>query len=157
VEHLNALQGVRSLISYASVSDRVSRYWNFFNPAFLLFGSGIKMPFSTNLVGVFLLPFAVLWPFGIFYALTRRTTPILFVLCIGFAIAPVGAVVVAEQNAIFRGLTILPFGVLVATAGLYYLWGLPIRRPLAWLYLPLGLAGVLVGAAYGAFAIWTRS
>jgi 4-amino-4-deoxy-L-arabinose transferase-like glycosyltransferase len=157
VEHLNALQGVRSLISYASVSDRVSRYWNFFNPAFLLFGSGIKMPFSTNLVGVFLLPFAVLWPFGIFYALTRRTTPILFVLCLGFAIAPAGAVIVAEQNAIFRGLTILPFGVLVGTAGLYYLWGLPIRRPLAWLYVPLGLAAVLVGAAYGAFAIWTRS
>jgi 4-amino-4-deoxy-L-arabinose transferase-like glycosyltransferase len=157
VEHLNAIQGVRSLISYASVSERVSRYWNFFNPAFLLFGSGIKMPFSTNLVGVFLLPFAVLWPLGIFYALTRRASPILLVLCLGFVIAPLGAVIVAEENAIFRGLTILPFGVLLATAGLYYLWGLPVRQPLAWVYVPIGVAAMLGGAAYGLFSVWTRS
>ena len=65
-------RGFRSLLSYASASERASRYWNFFNPAFLLAGSGIKMPFSTNLVGVFLFSFGVLLPLGIYVAVIRR-------------------------------------------------------------------------------------
>ena len=157
VHQLNAIQGARSLISYASASDHVSRYWNFFNPAFLLFGSGIKMLFSTNLVGVFLFPFAVLLPVGIYYALTRRTSPIHLVACLGFAAAPLAAAIVAEQNAIFRGLTILPFGVLLATMGLHYLWFAPIVKPLRWLYMTLSLAAAGTGAAYAAWTLLTQS
>ena len=156
VQHLNAIQGVRSLISYASVSERLSRYWNFFNPAFLLFGSGIKLPFSTNLVGVFLFPFGALLPLGLYYSLVRTRSTLFTVLCLGFVLAPLGAVIVAEENAIFRGLTILPFGVLLATAGLDHLWHLPVDWPLRRFYLPLGL-GAIVGAAYAGFTMATRS
>ena len=150
---LDAVQGIRSLISYASASDRASRYWNFFNPAFLLFGSGIKMPFSTNLVGVFLFSFAVLLPVGLYAAVKRRgESPINLVVVAGFLTAPLAAVVVAEQNAIFRGLGILPFGVLLATIGTHYLWFAPIKAPLRWPYRALSVAAVTAGAAY---AIWT--
>jgi hypothetical protein len=157
VNQLNAIQGARSLISYASASDHVSRYWNFFNPAFLLFGSGIKMLFSTNLVGVFLFPFAVLLPVGIYYALTRCRSPIHLVACLGFAAAPLAAAIVGEQNAIFRGLTILPFAVLLATMGLHYVWFAPIVTPLRWLYLPLSVAAAGTGAAYAAWTLLTQS
>src|SRR4051794_6093674 len=56
---LNAVQGLRSAFGFVSVAQRLSEYWNFFNPAFLFFGSGTKVMFSTGLAGVFLLPLAV--------------------------------------------------------------------------------------------------
>jgi hypothetical protein len=155
---LDAVQGVRSLLSYASASERASRYWNFFNPAFLLFGSGIKMPFSTNLVGVFLFSFAVLLPLGIYVAVIRRAaSPIHLAVVAGFAGAPLAAVVVAEQNAIFRGLGILPFGVLLATIGAHQLWFAPIRKPLRWPYPIVSLAIVLAGAGYALWTLATQS
>ena len=150
---LDAVQGIRSLVSYASASDRASRYWNFFNPAFLLFGSGIKMPFSTNLVGVFLFAFAALVPLGLYAAVKRRgESPINLVVVAGFLTAPLAAVIVAEQNAIFRGLGILPFGVLLAIIGAHYLWFSSINPPLRWPYPLVSVAVIAAGAAY---AIWT--
>jgi 4-amino-4-deoxy-L-arabinose transferase-like glycosyltransferase len=157
VQQLDAVQGLRSLVSYASVSDRLSRYWNFFNPAFLFFGSGIKMPFSTNLVGVFLFSLAILAPIGLYVALKRRVSPLSLVVCLGFAAAPLAAAIVAEQNAIFRGLTILPFGVLLATMGLYCLWWLPVHISLRPLYLTLSVTASSIGLLYGAWTLLTQS
>ncbi|HEX8030832.1 MAG TPA: glycosyltransferase family 39 protein, partial [Vicinamibacterales bacterium] len=56
---LNPVQGLRSAVSFLSVGQRLSEYWNYYDPSLLFFGSGIKVQFSTNLVGVFLLPMAL--------------------------------------------------------------------------------------------------
>jgi hypothetical protein len=89
------------------------------------------MLFSASLVGVFLFPFAVLLPVGIYYALTRRPSPIHLVACLGFAARRWRPRSSLNRNAIFRGLTILPFGVLLATMGLHYLWFRPNRQAAA--------------------------
>jgi 4-amino-4-deoxy-L-arabinose transferase-like glycosyltransferase len=115
--HYSLFQGFRSLfLSYPWMSDRMSRYWNFFNPAFLFFGGGIKLMFSTNLVGIFLMPMAIVIAAGM-YAAAAGCRPIELVALLGFLSAPIAAALVGEENAIFRGLTILPFGVLLATVG----------------------------------------
>jgi len=126
---LNAVQGLRSFLSFTSVSQRLSQYWNFFNPSFLFFGSGTKVMFSTGLAGVFLLTFAVFLVIGIYRAL-KQPTPLSLILVAGFATAPLPALVVAEENAIFRALSLLPFGVLLATMGVEYLWSASIHKPL---------------------------
>ena len=119
---LDAVQGLRSLVSYQSVSERLSHYWNFFNPSFLFFGSGTKLMFSTNRAGVFLLPLAVFLMVGIWQALKHRASAINLVLLVGFATAPFAALIVSEENAIFRALALLPFGVLLATMGVQHVW-----------------------------------
>jgi 4-amino-4-deoxy-L-arabinose transferase-like glycosyltransferase len=121
-------QAMRSALGYVAVAQRVSQYWQFFNPAFLFFGSGTKVQFSTNLAGVFLLPTAVLLVIGVAQAVQRWREPMTGVLLIGFFTAPLAALIVPEENAIFRALGLLPFGVLLATLGLRFLSRQPKAR-----------------------------
>jgi 4-amino-4-deoxy-L-arabinose transferase-like glycosyltransferase len=154
---LNALQGVRSLLSYASISERLARYWDFFNPAFLFFGSGIKMMFSTNLVGIFLFPIAVLLPIGLYQALKDHRRALNVVLALGLISAPLAVALVAEQRAIFRGLCLLPFVILLATAGVHAIWTAQARARLRPLYLSLSVAAVAVGLLAAAWTFASQS
>jgi len=63
-------------------------------------------------------------------------------------------VAAAEENAIFRALALLPFGVLLATIGVEYLWSTSIRKPIDAAYRPLAALAVVAGLAY---ALWTVS
>jgi 4-amino-4-deoxy-L-arabinose transferase-like glycosyltransferase len=152
---LNAAQGLRSIVGFTSVSQRLSQYWNFYNPSFLFFGSGTKVMFSTNLAGVFLLPLALFLAVGIHRALRERT-PIDLVLVIGFLTAPLAALIVEEEHAIFRALALLPFGVLLATLGFDYLWSASETKPFSPMYAPLGIAAAAGGAAYAAWTLLTQ-
>ena len=53
---MDALQGLRSFLSYNSLESRAAVYWSFLNPSFLFFTGDLQMPFSTRAVGVFLYP-----------------------------------------------------------------------------------------------------
>lgn len=154
---LDAVQGLRSFISYESVSDRLSHYWNFFNPSFLFFGSGTKLMFSTNRAGVFLIPLAVFLMVGIWQAFKHRASAINLTLLLGFATAPLAALIVAEENAIFRALLLLPFGVLLATMGVRHVWSATVSKPIRGIYVPAGVATLVTGAAYAAWTLTTQS
>lgn len=154
---LNAVQGLRSILGLPSISQRLSQYWNFFNPSFLFFGSGTKVMFSTNLVGVFLLPLAVFLIVGIYQAVKHRRTPLNLILLAGFATAPLAALVVAEENAIFRALALLPFGVLLATTGVQYVWSASSPKPFSPASRSLGIVALASGAAYAAWTLITQS
>jgi 4-amino-4-deoxy-L-arabinose transferase-like glycosyltransferase len=151
-KQLDAVQGLRSVFSYLSVSQRLSQYWDFFNPSFLFFGGGTKLMFSTNMVGVFLLPLALFLLLGIHRAVKHRDRPMYLIVLLGFATAPLAALIVAEENAIFRALPLLPFGVLLATIGVEYLWSAAIVKPRGPVYKP---AGIVALAGGGAYAVWT--
>jgi len=152
---MDAVQGLRSFISYESVSSRLSDYWNFYNPSFLFFGSGTKLMFSTSRAGVFLLPVAVFLVIGIIYAWRRRGD--LDAVCIaGFFTAPLAALVVSEDHAIFRALVILPFGILLSTLGVEVVLTAVSRRRLRYAYLPLAFATVVAGLAYGMWTVATQ-
>lgn len=148
---LNPVQGLRSAFGFLSVGQRLSQYWNYFDPSLLFFGSGIKVQFSTNLVGVFLLPMAIFMALGVYAVLKRRAEPFYLIVLLGFVTAPIAASIPTEENAIFRALGLLPFGVLLATAGLQQVWNLAAPRSLI-----LGLRGVGVLAIAGGllYAAW---
>src|SRR5262245_21526393 len=148
---LNAAQGLRSVLGFVSVGQRLSQYWNYFNPSFLFFGGGTKVMFSTGLAGVFPLTLAIFLVIGICRAV-KKADPLSLILVVGFVTAPFLAVVAAEENAIFRALALLPFGVLLATMGVEYLWSTSMRKPLDAVYQPLAALALVAGAAYAA---WT--
>jgi 4-amino-4-deoxy-L-arabinose transferase-like glycosyltransferase len=152
---LDAVQALRSAFGFVSIAQRLSEYWNFFNPAFLFFGSGTKAMFSTGLAGVFLLPLAVFLVAGIVHVLTHRGTPINLVVLLGFVTAPLAALIVDEENAIFRALALLPFGVLLATMGVRSWWTGSIGATLRPVYRPLGVIALAAGAGYAAFTLLT--
>ncbi|HWI20778.1 MAG TPA: glycosyltransferase family 39 protein [Vicinamibacterales bacterium] len=154
-EKLNAAQGLRSSFSFLSVGQRLSQYWNYYDPSLLFFGSGIKVQFSTNLVGVFLLPMAALILGGIYAALKRRAEPFYLIALLGFISAPFAAAIPTEENAIFRALGLLPFGVLLASFGLQQLWSLEAPRSLVLGLRGLSLFGATFAVAYGGWSIAT--
>jgi hypothetical protein len=80
-------------------------------------------------VGVFLAPLLVFVPIGLVRLSTTRGSPAAWLVLIGFLSAPLAAcLVVPEPYAVDRELAILPFGVLVATVGVKYMF----ERGLAW-------------------------
>jgi 4-amino-4-deoxy-L-arabinose transferase-like glycosyltransferase len=156
-QRLDAMQGLRSVLGYSGVAQRLSQYWNFYNPSFLFFGSGTKLMFSTNLAGVFLLATAVFLAIGIYRAATDRANPVTRLVLLGFVTAPLAALVVAEENAIFRALALVPFGVLLATLGAQHMWSGLTSRPLRVPYRMLSLLALAMGGGYAAWTLMTRS
>jgi 4-amino-4-deoxy-L-arabinose transferase-like glycosyltransferase len=118
--HLSPLQGVKDFLNYDNVQERLSVYWDYFNPAYLFFAGGSNLTTSTRKVGVFLLPVSALLVAGV-YDVWRRHSPTSFVLIAGLALAPVPAVLVDERYAVQRQLFVLPFGVLIGVAGAAFL------------------------------------
>src|SRR4029077_3425033 len=112
-----APHGVHALFSAFSVSLRTDVFWNFFNPSFLFFSGDSSVANSTRLVGIFLLPVAILLPCGIYQILAVRRTPFNMLLLWGFVTAPLAAALLAEV-AIRRALVMLPFAIVIATFGL---------------------------------------
>jgi 4-amino-4-deoxy-L-arabinose transferase-like glycosyltransferase len=133
---------VQTLWRTARLSDRVSQYWSFFDPAYLfLTGGYANVVNSTRHVGVFPMPFAILVPVGAAALLLQRRPAIVDVLALAaFVTAPLAAcLAVPERYAIDRELELLPFGVLIAVAGARHLVKTPTRL--------LRVAGALLLAA----------
>ena len=153
---LNAVQGLRSVVGYESLGQRVSQYWNFFNPSFLFFTGSRLLMFSTTRVGVFLLPTGVFLSVGIYQVVKHRAASINLVVLLGFATAPLAALIVREENAISRALPLLPFGVLLATMGIQYLRSASIDLPRA-IYKHAGIVALGTGTAYATWTLFTQS
>lgn len=150
---LNVVQQLSDYLSYDNLANRSSLYFEFFNPSYLFMTGGVKIVSSTRSAGVFLLPLAVLIPVGIYQALRQQKHLWLAAIVAGFATAPLAAVLVSEHGAVERELVVLPFGVLLATWGLKWLWTAPLHvriRPAAsW----IASVGALFAVAYAAWTI----
>jgi 4-amino-4-deoxy-L-arabinose transferase-like glycosyltransferase len=153
---LNALQGLRSLLSYPSLDRMSFLYWSFFNPSFLFFSGDRQMTFSTREVGVFLFAIAILLPFGIASVLGQARSRVSLLVLIGFITAPAAALLGAEDGVIIRAVELMPFAVLLAVFGLEYLWGARIaERPRRFL-LPAGVLFLALGIAYAGWTAVTQ-
>ena len=122
--------GLRSFLSFLHIDEMATLYWSFFNPSFLFITGDRTMMFSTRLAGVFLVSIAFLLALGIRRALAGRTIPLAPILLLGFATAPLAAVLVPEAGAINRAVEIMPFAILLATVGLESLWSGEARCPI---------------------------
>jgi 4-amino-4-deoxy-L-arabinose transferase-like glycosyltransferase len=152
---MDALQGLRSFLSYNSLESRAAVYWSFLNPSFLFFTGDLQMPFSTRAVGVFLLPVAVLLLAGIASAI-RHPTPAKVLAVLGFFTAPVAAVLVPENSEIIRAASMLPFAILLATLGVAALWTWPFWSRARLVVMPAGLVVLLGAIAYGARSLMSH-
>jgi hypothetical protein len=116
---LNPLQGMKDFANYNNIQERVSLYWDFFDPQFLFFSGGAEMALRYP-AGV--LPAAcVLWiPIGL-YVMVKRRTAFDLVLLAGLLAAPLPAILVDERYIARRDLAVIPFAVLAAAFGADYL------------------------------------
>jgi 4-amino-4-deoxy-L-arabinose transferase-like glycosyltransferase len=150
--HMDALQGLRSFMSYNNLEERAGIYWSFLNPSFLFFTGDAQMPFSTRAVGVFLTPAAVLMVAGMCFAI-RRPTPAHLVVLLGFFAAPLAAVLVPENSEIIRAAAMLPFGVLLAAMGVEALWQWGRIERARVVLMSVGLLALAGGVAYAAWSL----
>jgi 4-amino-4-deoxy-L-arabinose transferase-like glycosyltransferase len=104
----------------AGSGERLGVYWRFFDPSFLFVSGDSSLVNSTRGSGLFPAAFAALLPIGL-VALARERSPVGLVLAVGFLAAPVVSVISGsiEMN---RVMFVIPFAVLVATAGARTLW-----------------------------------
>jgi hypothetical protein len=109
----------------ARLAERVEIYWDYFNPSYLFFSGGSNPMFATRRAGVFPLAFAVLLPLGIWNIVRRRWSLAGAVLLLGFVLAPLPIVAALPQDPKYytpRDLLVVPFGALIATAGVEWLY-----------------------------------
>jgi 4-amino-4-deoxy-L-arabinose transferase-like glycosyltransferase len=149
---LDPLQHVSELLNYNNLSYRVSLFSSFFNPGYLFMNGAGNPANSTRRDGVFLMPLAILIPVGMYYVLRHRRTIVTVIVLAGFLTAPLAASFVAESEATDRELEVLPFGVLLATFGLQYLWSAPLKIRVKPLVAPAAAAAFATAAVYG---VWT--
>ena len=106
-----------------TIVDRISLYWDCFNPAFLFAIANDSPVNSTFRSGMFLLPVGVLLAAGlpgVVAAWRARSTS--WLLIAGVVLAPLGIVLVGER-AVPRLMPLVPFVVLIAAAGAVRLRG----------------------------------
>lgn len=110
----------------ARLTQRIALYWDYFNPSYLFFSGGSDPMWATRRAGVFLLAFIVLLPLGV-WNIWRRTRSVAgAVVIVGFVFAPVPIILAlpeAPSYATARDLLAVPFGTLIAVAGVEWLFG----------------------------------
>lgn len=120
----SAFGNLFATVTNFNLAERVSLYWDYFDPSFLFFAGGSDLLMATSRGGVFLLPVAVLMLVGVLTLIRRRSAVDILILA-GFVIAPLPVVLTmpeAPHSAIGRVMVLVPLGVLIATTGAQSLW-----------------------------------
>jgi hypothetical protein len=107
-----------------TLEERLTLYWDYLNPSFLFFAGGSNPTMATARAGVFLLPIAVLLPLGA-WMLARHRRAESLMLIVTFLVAPVPIVLTmpdAPEYSIGRAFLLVPAAVLIAAAGLQWMW-----------------------------------
>jgi 4-amino-4-deoxy-L-arabinose transferase-like glycosyltransferase len=105
--------------------ERITLYWDYFNPSYLFFAGGSNLLWSTRAAGVFLLAFIPLLLLGAWRLAVQRRTVFGIVLLIVFILVPLPIVLAMPEAPFYataRAILAVPFGVLIATAGLASLY-----------------------------------
>lgn len=152
-KQLSALQGLREFLSFQNIERMTSIYWSFLSPSVLFLSGDQLITFSTRQAGVFPMIMAVLLVLGLVQVIERERTRFSWLVVAGFLIAPLPAVLVPENGAVNRATALLPFGVLLASYGIKWLWSFDVIRQVRTVALSVGGVAVAVGLAYGAWTL----
>ena len=152
-QRLSALQGLREFLSYPNIERMTSIYWSFLSPSVLFLSGDQLITFSTRQAGVFPMIMAVLLVLGMVQVIERERSRFAWLVVAGFLIAPLPAVIVPENGAVNRATAMLPFGVLLASYGIKWLWSFDVIRHARAMALMSGGAALTVGLAYGAWTL----
>lgn len=118
---LNPISGIFTLLTPESLARRFSVFIAYFDPYFLFFKGDASLIHSTWRTGVFLVPFAVLIPFGIYNVLKNNRNRFGILIAIGFFTAPLASALIGDHYRISRALVMLPFATLLALYGVQFL------------------------------------
>ena len=115
----NPRDGFRySLFNWPAIASRSSLYWGFFSPSYLFFTGGGDVVSSAGRTGVLLGLTAIPWLCGIVEIVRARwSDPVWRVILLGCLAAPLAASTFTEPKAAGRALAMLPFAILIVTAG----------------------------------------
>jgi 4-amino-4-deoxy-L-arabinose transferase-like glycosyltransferase len=149
-----------------------SVYAGLLDPRFLFVHGPSNLTFGTRRSGVFVVPVLGMLIVGLWRVVRERFEPAGLLLALGLFAAPAAATLVNDPTAIFRATGLLPFGALLAAAGLEYAADpsrktsaalLAIWIPAAWIFAtssdvlpvaqPLLRASILPAALLGLIAI----
>jgi len=116
--------------------ERITLYWDYFNPSYLFFSGGSNLLWSTRTAGVFLLSFGLLLPAGLWALAGAWRSTYAAVVVLAFFLVPLPIVLAMPEAPFYataRAILAAPFGVLIATAGVAVLGSnpLPVMRALA--------------------------
>lgn len=120
--NFSPLEGIASLINRDIIFNRLAIWISYFDPNFLFLRGDASLIHSTQKVGVFLLPFVILIPLGIYQMIRSKLTWLVMTIIGGFLSAPLAAALVGSQFRISKALIMLPFACLIATYGMRYLF-----------------------------------
>jgi len=141
-----------AVVTRPQIGDRVTLYWDYFNPSYLFFAGGADPMWSTRRAGVFMLALAVLLPCGLWNICRRTPSMPRVLLAMGFFFAPVPIVAAlpeAPAYAVARDLLVVPFGVLISVAGVELLFDQP-------KWIPRAVAALLLVSIPVQFVAFTR-
>ena len=112
------------VMSSGSWRNKLSEWWVYFDPDYLFVSGDSSMTNSTRQAGLFPLALAVFLPLGVWRLARSRGFERL--LLIGLVTAPLAVVLTGVLHLHrYRGMFVLPFGVVVATYGLSVMWASP--------------------------------
>lgn len=103
------------------VIQRVTLFWDYFNPSYLFFAGGSNLQWSTRTAGVYALSLVALLPSGLWGALRPYASVFAWVIVAAFLLVPlpiVAAMPEAPFYATARAVLAAPLGALLAAAGL---------------------------------------
>jgi len=109
---------MRQLLNFEGIQERVTTYWNYFDPTFLFLAGDDGLRYSTGRAGVFLLASLFLLPVGIFSAV--KTAGIGRLLVFGFFCSPLVGALQGRVH-IQRVLPLVLFGALLSAMGVEWL------------------------------------
>ena len=105
--------------SFAAVQERLTAYWNYFNPTVLFLRGDASPRYSTGRAGVFLLPAIVFLPLGAYAA--ARAGGLGRLILFGFLTAPFAGAL-ANDVQVQRALQLIVFGSLLCVLGAARAW-----------------------------------
>lgn len=120
--NLSPLQGIATLMNREIIFNRLAIWLSYFDPGFLFLKGDTSLIHSTQKAGVFLLPFIILIPLGIYQMTRSKLRWFGITIIIGFLTAPCAAALVGNSFRISKALIMLPFACLIATYGMQYLF-----------------------------------
>lgn len=109
------IHGTREVLNWIGLTARSGVYYDYFSPAFLFFPEE-TLAGTVRYPQIFLLPFAVLVPAGIYRALKHPVTPAAALTLAGFLTSPLAASL-DGPNVGRRIVFMVPFAVLLAAWG----------------------------------------
>lgn len=106
--------------------EQLSTWWHYFDPGYLFLSGDASITNSTRQAGLFPMAMAVFLPIGVWHL--SRTRGLGRVILIGLITGPLAVVLTGDLSLHrYRGLFVLPFGVMVAAYGLSVMWASPRR------------------------------